>query len=371
MPRITVVLPVYNHERYVKQALHSIFAQDFSDFEIVAVDDGSTDASLQMLDRYRSRIKVIHGTHGGPAAARNRALAASDSQYVAFMDADDTCEPQRLRLQLEKLERESLDLVASGLSFMDALGQPMAGGWTCPSHARNDYWGSLLERNWIGTPSVMLRREILDSAGLFDESFTHSEDYDLWLRIARSHSIGYIDKPLIHCRRHSTNTSGDTASHQRFERLALQKVEALEAWKAFTRLYSTPDHSYEAWIWFLLRSGNSAFAEEASTALGWHPRPDSIRFAVAVFQYDSGQYEQALATFQSMSDVNAACLNNIGVLTSLCGGDVQSAVSRFDAALRLCPEYHDARSNLTAGNSGRELRLTRRPFRESLVPFVR
>jgi glycosyltransferase involved in cell wall biosynthesis len=369
MPLVTVVFPVYNHERYIEQALRSIFAQDFGDYEIVAIDDGSTDASPAMLGRYSSRIRVIQGKHGGPAAARNQGLAATDSEYVAFMDADDTCSPERLRIQLETLESENLDLVAAALSFIDAGGNPLPGAWTCPSHAANDYWGSLLERNWIGTPSVMLRRKILDCTGLFDESFTHSEDYDLWLRVARSHSIGYIDRPLIQCRRHSANTSLNLASHRRFERLALQKVDPTEAWNAFTRLYPGQENCDQAWIWFLLRSGNPSFAEVANDALARHPGSDSIRFALGVFQYDAGHYEQALSTFRAMPSANAAGLNNIGVLTALCG-DTESALSHFQTALRLCPEYQDARANLAAVPAGTALRLTRRPFRASLVPLV-
>jgi tetratricopeptide (TPR) repeat protein len=287
------------------------------------------------------------------------------------MDADDACAHERLGLQLEKLESENLDLVASALSFIDASGQPLPGAWTCPSHASNDYWGSLLERNWIGTPSVMLRRALLDSTGLFDESFTHSEDYDLWLRIGRFHSIGYLDRSLIQCRRHSANTSLNLASHRHFERLALQKVDPLQAWQAFTRLYPAPENCSQAWIWFLLRSGNPDFAGEANRALARHPGSNSIRFAVAVFQYDAGHYDQALSTFQAIVETgaDAASLNNIGVLTAL-RGDLESAASHFQTALRLCPEYQDARANLTAGAAGTGMRLTRRPFRATLIPIV-
>jgi tetratricopeptide (TPR) repeat protein len=215
----------------------------------------------------------------------------------------------------------------------------------------------------------MLRRKALDASGLFDESFTHSEDYDLWLRIGRSHSIGYVGRPLIQCRRHSANTSLDMASHRHFEQLALQKVDAQDAWQAFTRLYPAPQNCYQAWIWFLLRSGNPGFAEEADRALARHPKSDSLRFAIAVFQYDCGQYDMARSSFQAMSQADAACLNNIGVLAALCG-DSESAVSHFHAALQLCPQYRDARANLIAATAGGEFTLTRRPFRQSLVPLI-
>jgi len=271
MPRITVVLPVYNHERFGEQTLLSLYRQDYKDFEIVAVDDGSTDRSLRILKRHRPQVTVIQSKHEGPAAARNRAIRATDSEFVAFMDADDLCAPERLRFEAEKLESERLDLVASALNFIDACGQPLPGIWRCPAEAANHYWGALLERNWIGTPSVMIRRDVLDDVGLFDERFIHAEDYDLWLRIGRGHSIGYIDSPLIHCRRHVTNTSTSVTSHQRFERMALEKIDPEEARNAFERLYTQPQQCAEAWVRFLLRRGDADFGQEALLALRDHP----------------------------------------------------------------------------------------------------
>ena len=205
MPRVTIVLPVYNHERYVEQTLESLYAQDYTDFQIVAVDDGSTDGSLEILNRHRGRIRIIESWHQGPATARNRALLATDSEFVAFMDSDDLCAPDRLRRQVHELQ--NAELIASALSFIDASGKTLPGLWSCPPVASDHYWAALLERNWIATPSVVIRRQVLDSTGLFDEGFSHAEDYDLWLRVGRTHSIGYIPSLLIRCRRHRANTS--------------------------------------------------------------------------------------------------------------------------------------------------------------------
>src|SRR2546426_10317240 len=122
MSRITVVVPVYNHERFIEPTLWSLYAQNYTDFQIVAVDDGSTDESLAILNRHRPRVVVIESRHQGPAAARNRALRATDSEFVAFMDADDLCTPERLGMEVERLRNEKLDLIASALSFIDTDG---------------------------------------------------------------------------------------------------------------------------------------------------------------------------------------------------------------------------------------------------------
>jgi glycosyltransferase involved in cell wall biosynthesis len=370
MSRITVVLPVYNHDRYLEQTLHSLDNQDYQDFEIVAVDDGSTDQSFQILQQHRPNVTVIQSRHAGPAAARNRAIEATDSEFVAFMDADDLCSRERLRIQIEKLENENLDLVASTLSFIDSDGLPLPGIWERPEEAVHHHWGALLERNWIGTPSVMLRRSVLNNVGLFDEQFSHAEDYDLWLRIGRAHRIGYVPATLIQCRRHAANMSMNIGSHQQFERIALQKVARGEAYTAFSRLYAQAQPRSEAWIWFLLRRGDPAFADETELAIKQYPASRSLRFALGVYQFDSAQYNAALDTFESLKDSEASARHNLGVVFAR-RGDFQAAQSHFHAALQLRPDYHDAQYNLAALRNGHEVRLTRRPLRERLVPICR
>jgi GT2 family glycosyltransferase len=370
MPRVTVVLPVYNHESYVTQALGSLYSQDYQDFEIVAVDDGSTDSSLEVLNRHRPRILIIESNHHGPSSARNLAIQATDSEFVAFMDADDLCTPDRLRVEMQALEDRELDLVASALTYIDSGGQDLPGSWTCPAEAERHYWGALIERNWIGTPSVILRRKILDTSGLFDENFLHAEDYDLWLRIGRSHCIGYLGSALIHCRRHLANTSNDIRSHQIFERMALQKIVCEEAREAFLQLHSEEKRRAEAWIWFLLRRCDSTLEAEVSLALARHPESRSLRFAAGVMQYDSGDYEKSLSTFDLLKEFDVSALHNLGVVQAR-RGNFHTARIHLQAALDRIPGYVDAQHNLAALRNGVETRLTRRPLRHNMVPMYR
>jgi len=369
MPRVTVVLPVYNHERYVEEAICSLYAQDYDDFEIAAVDDGSTDDSLRILMRHRPRIRVIEAKHQGPASARNIAIGVTDSEFIAFMDADDRCTPERLRVQVERLDRRDADLVASDMTFIDACGGTLPGMWTCPADASRDYWGSLLERNWIGTPAVMIRRSVLDSSGPFDDSFTHAEDYDLWLRIGRHHPLAHMRSALVHCRRHVANTSMCIRSHQHFEQLALGKIEPEQARLAFHRLYTSEQRRAEAWVSFLLRRGDPAFREEAHCALRLHPCSQAIRFALGVSQYESGEYDSALGTFEPLKDSDVSALHNLAVVYAQ-QGNTAAAESHLQAALQLNSGYFDAQYNIAALRNGQELRLTRRPLRQHPVPMI-
>ncbi|MBI4472055.1 MAG: glycosyltransferase [Acidobacteria bacterium] len=369
MPRLAVILPVYNHESYVAAALDSIFAQDYTDFEVVAVDDGSTDESLNVLDRFGERIRILQTPHRGPAAARNRGIAQSDSEFVAFMDSDDVCQTWRFSIQSHKLEFERLDFVASELSFIDRGGNPLPGAWRCPPHASRDYWGSLLERNWVGTPSVMLRRESFRMAGMFDEEFRHAEDYDLWLRIGQTARIGYVDAPLVQCRRHAANTSSNIQAHEAFERRALQKVTPVDAWMAFDRLYPRSENREEAWIWFLLRSGHPAFDTEVHRALQDYPESRPLNFALGVFLYEKRRFDEACVVFAPLRTGDPASMNNFAV-ASAARGDIPAGFANLEDAICLRPDYYDARYNISALHNRRPLRITRRPFREDLVPMV-
>jgi glycosyltransferase involved in cell wall biosynthesis len=367
MPRVTVVLPCYNHVQFVDETVRSLLAQSYRDFEIIAVDDGSTDGSLEALQRLEPNLHVMRQEHAGPAAARNRAIEFSDSEFIAFMDADDLCSPERLAVQIASLDKDRLDLVASELTFIDSNGNTLEGRWVCPPHACNDYWGSLLERNWAGTPSVTVRRSAIVSIGGFDEEFTHAEDYDLWLRTARLFRVGYVFSQLIRVRRHGHNLSRNIGAHQQFERRALRKVNPIEASAAFGRLYPDPQRQTEAWVWFLLRSGNEMFEQECHRAISQYPDSTSVEFAMGVFLYDLGAYDSSYDLFRKIKDEDVAGLNNFAVVSAL-RGDEEAAYSALRTAVAQRPGYHDAFLNLAALSSDSPLGITRRPLRSHLVP---
>lgn len=225
-PRVSVLLPVYNGERDLPTALDSILAQTIQDWELIAVDDGSTDRSGQILQDYAARddrFRIIRRSNGGVAAALNDALAAAGGEFCARMDADDIALPERLGLQVEYLERNP-NCVAVGTQVIlidedgDEIG-PMKGLPT--DHESIDR--ALLSFAWpIVHPSVMMRTDALCKIGGYSVEAFPLEDHDLFLRMAEIGRLANLPQSLLQYRRHTGSVS--TESRQGEKKLTV--VEA-------------------------------------------------------------------------------------------------------------------------------------------------
>ena len=203
-PSVSVVLPVWNAERYLAGAIESVLAQSFADFELLIVDDGSTDGSGASIRRYRDhRIRHIENDKNlGVTRSLNLALERARGRYVARMDADDLCAPERLERQVAFLDaHRDVALVASRARWIDAHGTeigvidtPVDGETLCRR---------LRRRNCIVHGSVMIRSEVVREVGGYDESMERAEDYDLWLRLAERHRIAVLPDLLYSWREHA------------------------------------------------------------------------------------------------------------------------------------------------------------------------
>lgn len=255
--RVSVVIPVYNREATVAAAVESCLAQTFGDVEIVVVDDGSTDRTLEVLNGFGPRIKLISQTNGGVGAARNAGTRAASGEYVALMDSDDLAMPGRLSLQAGLLAtRPDIILVSSDFSAF-TTGKPdyeashvgtyyqavkrLGGVANIYPHedvvAKSDEFGeapvtvrwgqvyeSLLRGNFVHPPTVMVRRSVFDQAGFFDESLRYSTEYDLIIRMARIGPFAYIDAPLLRYRVSTTQLSHAAAGGK----MPLETVRVLQ-----------------------------------------------------------------------------------------------------------------------------------------------
>ena len=187
MPRVSVIIPTYNHAQFLGAALASVLAQTITDWEVIVVNNFSTDETMKVVAAYRDmRVRLIDfANHGAIAASRNRGVALTQGEFVAFLDSDDTWEPTKLERCLEKLAT-GFDLVCHGERWVRENGGSRDVIYGPESRAA---FGALLfEGNCISTSAVVVRRELLTRSGGFDEraEFVTAEDYHLWLKLAHA-----------------------------------------------------------------------------------------------------------------------------------------------------------------------------------------
>ncbi len=209
-PRVSVLLPVYNAARYVDVALGSIVAQTLTDFEAIVVDDGSTDASREILRRWADRdrrIVLLRRPNGGHTSALNQALGLARGEYLARMDADDVACPQRFAQQVALLD-ESPEVVAVGgaIELIDPQGRPLVVRHFPVDHAAIDM-SNLTGIVQLAHPAVMLRASALREVGGYDPSAEPAEDLELWLRLAEHGRLANVPDVVLQYRLHRNSVS--------------------------------------------------------------------------------------------------------------------------------------------------------------------
>jgi glycosyltransferase involved in cell wall biosynthesis len=206
-PKVSVVMPAYNAEDYVSLAIASILGQSFADFELIVVDDGSTDgtaATVEGFDDARIRYAQTRG-RAGAGGARNVGLGLARGQYVAFLDADDVAYPERLATQVTYMETHpETALLGAGYDVIDAAGRVLE-TVTTPNGTASVQLKMLFD-NVIATSLAFACRDLLLEAGLFDESFPVVEDYDLWARVTSRHPVAGLPVVLGAYRVHAAST---------------------------------------------------------------------------------------------------------------------------------------------------------------------
>ncbi|MEM7498305.1 MAG: glycosyltransferase [Pseudomonadota bacterium] len=203
--KVSVVMPVYNGEAFLDEAVQSVLSQSFTNFEVIAVDDGSSDATPEILARHAAidpRLRVHRQANSGIVGALNAGLALARGAYIARMDADDVCLPDRFARQVAHLDASPETVLVGGLAeTIDAEGRPLAvvsGG----PHRRTDLT-SFPPRVAVSLhPLIMVRREALARIGGYREGFAHAEDYDLYLRLAPLGAIDNPDMVMLRYRKH-------------------------------------------------------------------------------------------------------------------------------------------------------------------------
>lgn len=217
MPLISVVIPVYNGEKTIRETVGSVLNQTFSDFELIVVDDGSKDQTLEILSSILDpRLKVLTYPNAGVAATRNRGFSQSSGELISFLDADDLWTPEKLEAQLKALQENPQAAVAySWTNFFDESGQFLHPGSHC-TYKGNVYPKLLLNDFLESGSNPLIRRQALLEVGGFDETLSNAHDWDMWLRLAARYHFVVVPSVQIHYRvathSMSTNVLGMEAS---------------------------------------------------------------------------------------------------------------------------------------------------------------
>jgi len=234
MPKVSVIMPAYNAERYIGEAIASVLAQTFQDWELIVVDDGSTDTTPEILATFAdSRIQVVHQSNGGEASARNTALNLTAGEYIAFLDADDLYLPSGLADMVNYLEsHRQFDVVYSDGVMCDQDKKPLM---RLSGIRPGIYEGNILEQlvvsNIITVPvCTAVRRGAIEALDLrFDPALKYGVDRDFWTQLARTSEFGYLPALTCEYRVHGSNMTSSVGSRKRKDDLALGQLKVMNA----------------------------------------------------------------------------------------------------------------------------------------------
>lgn len=212
-PTVSIIIPAYNCETYITETINSVLNQTFKDLELIVVDDGSNDRTREIVASYGAPVYLLTQSNSGVCAARNRGIREAAGRYICLMDHDDYWVPDKLAMQLEEMTKQpEVGLVYSSFicwspdekgAFPDPDSYDAAPD---PAGIDEEFSGwiyhLLLLDCWVLTSAALIRAEVFDKCGVFDESLPYSEDWDLWLRISQNYPFIKLRKPLTLYRQH-------------------------------------------------------------------------------------------------------------------------------------------------------------------------
>lgn len=272
-PRVSVLMPVYNAERYLREAIESILAQTFTDFEFIIVDDGSTDGTADILQEYASRderVQIVSQANRGLTRSLNTSIRLARGELIARMDADDVAIRDRFEQQVRYLEQHPCTTALGGqVLLIDDEGLPIG-----PEYLPTDH-ESLVRRLWNGQypiahPTAMIRASAMRQVNGYSEEFRVSQDFDLWFRISEIGFLANLDSTLLKYRQHRFSTCTLRAAEQRTNtakaiaaarsRLGLPQMESEDSPNHDASLHISA--VYASWATLAARSGHRRAARK-------------------------------------------------------------------------------------------------------------
>jgi glycosyltransferase involved in cell wall biosynthesis len=210
IPKVSIIIATFNRAHYLKEAICSVLAQSFQDYEIIVIDDGSTDNTREIAASFKDKIRYIYQKNQGVIKALNAGIAISKGEYVGFLGDDDLWLKDKLAIQVPELDKKpDLGFVCSSAITVDESDKELSLIKKSSNHS--DDFESLYENNSVLVLTALVRRSVLDDVGYYDENLQQGcEDYDLWLRISKKYKFKMMDQPTAKYRIHQNNMSKNT-----------------------------------------------------------------------------------------------------------------------------------------------------------------
>ncbi len=222
-PLVSVIIPTYNRSWILKEAIDSVLAQEFKNFELIVVDDGSTDKTQDIFSRYKEKVIFYKQSNKGVSAARNKGISLASGEYLAFLDSDDLWLPNKLACQADFFNSNPDAFICQTEEIWIRNSVRVN-----PKKRHKKFSGMIFYRSLslclVSPSAVMIRRSLFDETGLFDESLPACEDYDLWLRICCRYPVYLIEKPLVVKRGGHSDQLSAASGLDKYRIYALKKI---------------------------------------------------------------------------------------------------------------------------------------------------
>ncbi len=225
MPKVSVIIPTYNREQFIARTIQSVLNQTYKDFEIVVVDDGSTDTTKEKLGTFGSKIKLIEQPNSERAVSRNNGVKNSSGEYIAFLDSDDAWIQDKLEDQVKLLDSRPEVILTYGQSLrINEKGEKIKTAKRQLEGFSGNVFENLLMRNFVVSPTPTIRREFFEKTTGFQSKYIPYEDWEFWLRFSLLGKFYFLDKPFAYYRIHK-NQSVKLLEAEKIERVTTLLLE--------------------------------------------------------------------------------------------------------------------------------------------------
>ena len=368
---ISVIMPVFNGEKFVEKSIKSVLSQTHEDFELIIVNDGSSDASAGVIKKFSdSRIKYFHKRNGGAASARNLGMDQAKGEFLCFIDCDDTYKPEKLEIQLEEFSlNPDIDCVFCDCDVIDEDDNFLSVLKSQYYHPeKSNLLATLLYRQVIPVPPVIMpRRRLIEKGIRYNEKLTHAEDYLFIINLASEGKIKYIESSLYNHRRHKNNLTNSHGKQLQGEKATIIEIGESRILEIVEQSSFTAD--YKNFLLANIYLKIDAVDKAIKHAEKITEKNFSYVFLNGVTAFLSGNIPKARELFFDCVKIGhkAEAYNNLGVCR-LINNEIGSAGSDFSKALDLQSDYMDAAYNFNYMDPV-GYRFTKRELRETLMIY--